>query len=76
VTAIVRSAIGSDARWDIPIGFFAFMTKYLDDLLFLLGAALICTGTFIVCPVATWFVAGGFCILGGILYGMSQRGKT
>jgi hypothetical protein len=49
------------------------MTKYLDDILFVLGAVLITIGTFRLCPVATWFVAGAFCIVGGVLFARSKN---
>lgn len=50
------------------------MRKYLDDLLVLAGCILILIGVYNVCPVATWFVAGGMCIAGGIVYGLSGKG--
>jgi uncharacterized membrane protein SirB2 len=52
------------------------MTKYLDDFLFLLGAALISIGAFVVYPVSTWFVTGFFCLLAGMLVARAQGGKA
>ena len=55
-----------------PSGVLRLMAKYLDDLLLILGAVLICIGTYVLCPVATWFVAGAFCIAGAVLLARSQ----
>jgi hypothetical protein len=43
--------------------------KYLDDGLVLIGCGLILVGTWLVCPVATWFVGGAMCILAGLAIG-------
>jgi hypothetical protein len=55
---------------------FAFnvMTKYLDDLLILGGCGLVLYGTFLVNPVAVWFVGGGMLIALGVLFG-AGKGK-
>jgi len=47
--------------------------KYLDDLLMVAGCALILFGTWKVSPLAVWFVAGGMCVLAGIVVAI---GKT
>jgi len=38
------------------------MQKYLDDVFYFLGAALITTGAFCIDPILALFVAGGFCL--------------
>jgi hypothetical protein len=55
-----------------PLGVLRLMNKYLDDLLFILGAVLISIGTNTLCPAATWFVAGAFCISASVLVARSQ----
>jgi len=57
------------------MGVLLLITKYTDDLLFFLGAVLICIGAYLVYPVSAYFVAGAFCIVAGLLIGLSQRGK-
>lgn len=52
------------------MGVLRLMIKYLDDLLFFLGAALITIGAYLVCPVSALFVAGAFCIVAGVLIGV------
>jgi len=47
--------------------------KYLDDVLVVLGAVLVCVGVYQVLPVVTWFVAGAFCIAGGVLVARSNN---
>jgi hypothetical protein len=49
------------------------MLKYLADLLILLGCLLILVGVYLVLPVLTWFVAGGMCILVGVVFGIGRR---
>lgn len=49
------------------------MGKYLDDFLIVLGAALLLIGTYIVMPIATWFVAGSMLIAAGVLIGAASR---
>ncbi len=51
------------------------MRKYLDDLLGVIGCALILVGTYQISPLATWFVAGGMCIAWGVLLGLSRGGE-
>lgn len=46
------------------------MAKYLDDLFIFIGCCLIMVGTFILIPVATWFVAGIMCLAVGIVIGI------
>ena len=64
------------SRRHLGVGFFVVnlvdMLKYLDDILLIIGAVLICIGTYAVCPIATWFMAGIFCIIGGVVYGKYQ----
>jgi hypothetical protein len=50
------------------VGRFAFMHKYLDDLLFLIGATLIVIGVAQIYTPAAWIVAGAFMIAGAVLY--------
>ena len=47
------------------------MRKYLDDLLGVIGCALILVGTYQISPLATWFVAGAMCIGWAFLLGIS-----
>jgi uncharacterized membrane protein SirB2 len=67
------SANGKTSRWRFCFlwakSVKSLLSRYLDDLLFLLGALLICIGTYALCPAATWFVAGAFCIVAGMLVG-------
>lgn len=51
------------------------LIKYLDDIFVTLGCLLILAGTYAVCPVATWFVAGAMFIGAGVLVGMGQKGS-
>jgi hypothetical protein len=44
------------------------MGKYLDDILYIIGVIAICIGTYQLYPVATWFVAGVFCLIGAVLW--------
>lgn len=50
-------------------GAFLFMFRYLDDVLFVLGAALITAGAGWIYFPAGLIVAGLFCLAGGALYG-------
>jgi hypothetical protein len=52
------------------------MLKYLDDLLILIGCALILVGTYQVCPVATWFVGGVMAIGAGVVLSVAGAGAT
>ena len=49
------------------------LSPYLDDLLIVAGCVLILIGTYLVHPVATWFVAGGMLIALGVLIGLGGR---
>jgi hypothetical protein len=49
------------------------MTKYLDDLLILIGCGLITYSAWLLSHVLAFFVAGGFCILGGVIVALSNR---
>jgi hypothetical protein len=44
-----------------------------DDFFFLLGCGLILFGTWRTWPVAIWFVAGGMCIVWGVLVALGGR---
>ncbi len=46
------------------------MKKYADDGFIFAGCLSIVIGTYYVCPVATWFVAGLFLIIIGVLLGI------
>ena len=52
------------------------MGKYLDDILILIGSVLLLIGTYIVMPVATWFVGGVMLITAGILIGAAKQERT
>ncbi len=54
-------------------GRFAFMSKYLDDLLFVIGAALVSTGAGMIYPPAAFIVAGVFCIAGAVLVARASQ---
>jgi hypothetical protein len=45
------------------------MRKYLDDIFYWLGAALISAGVFMLHPAAALITAGGFCLLFSYLLG-------
>lgn len=45
------------------------MQNHLDDLLFILGAALVTIGAGLIYFPAAFIVGGMFCIAGGVLYG-------
>jgi len=51
------------------------MKRYLDDVLILLGCALILVGVWKINQVATWFVGGGMLIVFGIILAISRRGQ-
>lgn len=53
-----------------------FFSKYIDDLLILAGCGLIVTGTYQICPAATWFVGGIMLIGFGVLIGLGKRGEN
>lgn len=74
--AILCNKFSARARRGAPdvatrpdFGRFCFMREYLDDLLFILGAALVTTGAGLIYIPAGLIVGGLFCILGGLLYG-------
>jgi uncharacterized membrane protein SirB2 len=46
---------------------------HLDDILIFTGCVLILIGVYLVSPVTTWFVAGGMCIVLGVLAGLGGR---
>jgi hypothetical protein len=48
-----------------------FLMRHGDDILILAGCSLVLVGVYKVSPVATWFAAGGMCILGGIVIGLA-----
>lgn len=48
----------------------AFLQKHLDDLLILAGCGLIIYGTYLINPLAVWFVAGAMLIGFGVLVGL------
>ena len=48
------------------------LAKYADDLLYLLGCALILVGVYQVLPVAVWFAGGAMCLLAG--YAIAKGG--
>lgn len=50
-------------------GFFLSMAMHFDDILFVLGAALMTTGAGLIYLPAAFLVGGAFCIAGGVLYG-------
>lgn len=50
----------------------AFLQKHFDDLLFLAGSGLIVYATWLLSLVAALYVAGGLCILGSLLVGVSR----
>lgn len=47
------------------------MRKFLDDVLILAGCGSILYGTWLVNPIAVWFVAGAMLILAGVLAGVA-----
>ena len=49
------------------------MGKYLDDILFLVGGALIVVGFYLVLPVLALFASGTLLIVLSILIGMGER---
>ncbi len=44
--------------------------KYMDDLLALIGCALILYGVWITYPNMIWFAAGGMCLIFSVLIGL------
>jgi hypothetical protein len=48
------------------------LLPFLDDILYWLGAALMCAGAYCIHPVAALFVAGGFCLLFSYLIGKGR----
>jgi hypothetical protein len=59
--------------WDMP-GALCLTMKYLDDLLVVVGCGLIVYGIAQISPVAAWITSGVFCMAGGVVLGISQRG--
>jgi hypothetical protein len=55
--------------------FIQFVATILDDLLFLAGGGLIVYATYLLSLVAALYVAGGLCILVGVLVAISRRSK-
>lgn len=55
------------------------MGKFVDDLFIFIGCCLILAGTYSICPVATWFVAGGMFVAAGVWIGIEtgieRKGK-
>ena len=51
-----------------------WLRSHLDDLLVVSGCGLICYGTYVICPVATWFVGGAMLIALGVLVGLGAGG--
>lgn len=52
-----------------------FLERYLDDLLYWLGASLIIAGAFFLYPIAALFVAGGFCLHFSYLIGKGRANR-
>jgi hypothetical protein len=48
------------------------MKKYLDDLLALVGCALILYGVWITYPDLIWFAAGGMCLIFSVMIGFGR----
>lgn len=46
--------------------------KYLDDLLAIIGCALILYGVWIMYPNLIWFAAGGICIIFAFMIGLGR----
>jgi hypothetical protein len=46
--------------------------KYLDDLFYFFGAALITFGAYLLHPIAAWFTAGVFCLHFSYLIGKAK----
>jgi hypothetical protein len=53
--------------------FRAWLRKYADDLLFIIGFVFILIGSYCLSPIAAWFVAGAECLIYGILIAWSKR---
>ena len=53
--------------------FRAWLRKYADDLLFILGFVFILIGSYCIQPVAAWFVAGVECLIYGVLIAWSHK---
>jgi hypothetical protein len=51
------------------------MSRYLDDILYWLGAGLITTGAYLLSPAAAFFSAGIFCLIFSYLTGKAQANK-
>ncbi len=51
------------------------MKKYLDDLMYWLGAALIIAGAYSIYPKAAFFVAGAFCLHFSYLIGKAKANQ-
>jgi uncharacterized membrane protein SirB2 len=56
--------------------FYRFLSAIIDDLLYLAGCGLIIYATAILSIVAALYVAGGLCIVGGVLIGFSRLKRT
>ena len=52
------------------------MRKNLDDILFVVGAALMTTGAGLIYLPAAFLVGGAFCIAGAVLYGRYLAGEV
>jgi len=52
------------------------LVKYLDDIFYWLGAALITTGAYFIIPVAALFSAGIFCMTFSFLIGKARARMT
>jgi len=46
--------------------------NYVDDVLILAGCGLVTYGTYLVSPIATWFVGGAVLIILGVLVGIGR----
>lgn len=51
------------------------MSKYLGDILVIVGCALILVGVYRLWPMVTWFVAGFMLIAAGVLVEASKESK-
>jgi len=55
-------------RWKL----LAFLQKHMDDILAIIGIGLVIGATWMLSVVAALYVAGGFCLVGAVLIGLSR----
>ena len=55
------------------MGYVMRFLNYLDDILIVAGCGLILVGTYLVNPLAVWFVGGAQLIILGVLIGLGAR---